>query len=147
MNNDEWRLIKRKQVVPAAPIRKKALARSRSTTGAGRRGPSPDVKPPALTFKPIDVPPPPPSPEADCEPPPPPPATEPPLVMAEEVEAATTAGHVVEEERDEDSPSSSTSSSSDEDREGQPLVTCHRCGRQWDGNAQCVPCIESSDEE
>ena len=28
-----------------------------------------------------------------------------------------------------------------------PLVTCSRCGRQWDGNAQCYPCIESDEEE
>ena len=27
------------------------------------------------------------------------------------------------------------------------LVTCPRCKRIWDGNAQCYPCLESDDEE
>ena len=26
------------------------------------------------------------------------------------------------------------------------LATCHRCGRQWDGFAQCNPCLDSDEE-
>ena len=28
-----------------------------------------------------------------------------------------------------------------------PLVTCMKCGRVWDGNAQCYPCFTSDEEE
>ena len=28
-----------------------------------------------------------------------------------------------------------------------PLFRCSRCGREWDGNAQCSPCIDGDEEE
>ena len=39
-------------------------------------------------------------------------------------------------------------SSSDEETD-ENLVTCDRCGRRWDGNAQCFPCFshDESDQE
>ena len=27
------------------------------------------------------------------------------------------------------------------------LITCNRCGRRWDGNAQCYPCISNEDSD
>lgn len=42
-------------------------------------------------------------------------------------------------------PKRQNAETDDDDSEPVDLITCSRCGRRWDGNAQCYPCISESE--